>query len=190
MLLEENPEHDSAIHAVFRAAHTIKGSAGLFGLSHIVAFTHSFEKRPGLHPQWRSRGGPARPLRIACSGPHKLLDRPAGVRHPPEEHFRASPGRELGNNGMPWPAVTPLPPPSFLACLPVLQETPTEPSLVDRHHGHTGQTEAWHPPPAPFAPAGRRVRPLSFILHLRELGEVLIHCVLRPAPCPWPSSNP
>ncbi|MGI4721369.1 MAG: Hpt domain-containing protein [Janthinobacterium lividum] len=31
------------INAVFRAAHTIKGSAGLFGLEHIVAFTHVVE---------------------------------------------------------------------------------------------------------------------------------------------------
>ena len=31
------------VNAVFRAAHTIKGSAGLFGLDHIVAFTHVAE---------------------------------------------------------------------------------------------------------------------------------------------------
>lgn len=31
------------IDAIFRAAHTIKGSAGLFGLDSIVAFTHSVE---------------------------------------------------------------------------------------------------------------------------------------------------
>ncbi len=31
---------DEAINAIFRAAHTIKGSAGLFGLNHVVAFTH------------------------------------------------------------------------------------------------------------------------------------------------------
>ncbi|TAN46775.1 MAG: chemotaxis protein CheA, partial [Methylococcaceae bacterium] len=31
------------INAVFRAAHTIKGTAGLFGLEHIVAFTHVAE---------------------------------------------------------------------------------------------------------------------------------------------------
>ena len=37
---EQNPE---SIHAVFRAAHTIKGSAGLFGLDHIVSFTHAVE---------------------------------------------------------------------------------------------------------------------------------------------------
>jgi two-component system chemotaxis sensor kinase CheA len=32
-----------SINAVFRAAHTIKGSAGLFGLDHIVSFTHVAE---------------------------------------------------------------------------------------------------------------------------------------------------
>lgn len=31
------------IAAIFRAAHTIKGSAGLFGFDHIVGFTHSVE---------------------------------------------------------------------------------------------------------------------------------------------------
>ena len=31
------------INAIFRAAHTIKGSAGLFGLDHMVAFTHVVE---------------------------------------------------------------------------------------------------------------------------------------------------
>ena len=36
------PDAES-INAVFRAAHTIKGSAGLFGLDHIVAFTHVAE---------------------------------------------------------------------------------------------------------------------------------------------------
>ncbi|MYN08171.1 chemotaxis protein CheA [Pseudoduganella aquatica] len=34
---------DEAVHAIFRAAHTIKGSAGLFSLDHIVEFTHVVE---------------------------------------------------------------------------------------------------------------------------------------------------
>jgi len=36
-------DQDEAINAIFRAAHTIKGSAGLFSLDHIVAFTHVLE---------------------------------------------------------------------------------------------------------------------------------------------------
>jgi two-component system chemotaxis sensor kinase CheA len=38
---EDDPEE--SINAIFRAAHTIKGSAGLFGLDGVVAFTHVVE---------------------------------------------------------------------------------------------------------------------------------------------------
>jgi two-component system chemotaxis sensor kinase CheA len=41
--LESTPDDREAIGAVFRAAHTIKGSSGLFGLDAIVAFTHVTE---------------------------------------------------------------------------------------------------------------------------------------------------
>ncbi len=41
--LEGKPNDPENINAIFRAAHTIKGSAGLFGLDHIVAFTHVAE---------------------------------------------------------------------------------------------------------------------------------------------------
>lgn len=41
--LETEPDDAEAINAVFRAAHTIKGSSGLFGLDDIVAFTHKAE---------------------------------------------------------------------------------------------------------------------------------------------------
>jgi two-component system chemotaxis sensor kinase CheA len=41
--LESTPDDAEAINAVFRAAHTIKGSSGLFGLDDIVAFTHKAE---------------------------------------------------------------------------------------------------------------------------------------------------
>ena len=41
--LESAPDDHDAIGAIFRAAHTIKGSGGLFGLDGIVAFTHVVE---------------------------------------------------------------------------------------------------------------------------------------------------
>lgn len=41
--LESEPDNEDAIGAIFRAAHTIKGSAGLFGLAPIVGFTHIVE---------------------------------------------------------------------------------------------------------------------------------------------------
>ena len=41
--LESEPEDAETIGAIFRAAHTIKGSAGLFGLDPVVSFTHIVE---------------------------------------------------------------------------------------------------------------------------------------------------
>ena len=41
--LEQQTDPSEAIAAIFRAAHTIKGSSGLFGLDHIVRFTHVVE---------------------------------------------------------------------------------------------------------------------------------------------------
>ncbi len=41
--LEQAEEVAEAIDAIFRTVHTIKGSAGLFGLTHIVEFTHVVE---------------------------------------------------------------------------------------------------------------------------------------------------
>ncbi|MCE3264567.1 MAG: chemotaxis protein CheA [Pseudoduganella sp.] len=46
---------DEAVHAIFRAVHTIKGTAGLFSLEYIVLFTHALESvleevRDGAQP--------------------------------------------------------------------------------------------------------------------------------------------
>lgn len=41
--VEQSPDDTDLINAIFRAAHTIKGSAGLFGLNKLVAFTHHAE---------------------------------------------------------------------------------------------------------------------------------------------------
>ena len=38
--LESDPTNNEIISAVFRAMHTIKGSAGMFGFDEIANFTH------------------------------------------------------------------------------------------------------------------------------------------------------
>ena len=43
LALEAGSADSDAIHAIFRAAHTIKGSGGLFGFDALVAFTHHVE---------------------------------------------------------------------------------------------------------------------------------------------------
>lgn len=43
LAIESNPSDAEALHSAFRAAHTIKGTAGLFGFEAVVAFTHEVE---------------------------------------------------------------------------------------------------------------------------------------------------
>ncbi len=41
--LEDKPQDSELLGALFRCAHTVKGSAGIFGLDEVVAFTHHVE---------------------------------------------------------------------------------------------------------------------------------------------------
>jgi two-component system chemotaxis sensor kinase CheA len=43
LMVEQAAEDPEIINAIFRAAHTIKGSAGMFGIDPIVVFTHAAE---------------------------------------------------------------------------------------------------------------------------------------------------
>ncbi|MEK8086324.1 chemotaxis protein CheA [Aquabacterium sp. A3] len=43
LTLENTPDDTEMLNAAFRAAHTIKGTAGLFGFTHVVSFTHGVE---------------------------------------------------------------------------------------------------------------------------------------------------
>lgn len=43
LIIERDPEDPEIINAIFRAAHTIKGTAGLFGIDYMVGFTHVAE---------------------------------------------------------------------------------------------------------------------------------------------------
>ncbi|MDT9001722.1 chemotaxis protein CheA [Paucibacter sp. APW11] len=43
LVLEDDPQDAESLNAAFRAAHTIKGTAGLFGYVHVVGFTHEAE---------------------------------------------------------------------------------------------------------------------------------------------------
>jgi two-component system, chemotaxis family, sensor kinase CheA len=53
--LEESPGDVEPLHRVFRAAHTIKGNAGMLGFDHVAHFTHTLESlldalRAGVRP--------------------------------------------------------------------------------------------------------------------------------------------
>lgn len=60
--LEQASASDETLHAIFRAAHTVKGSAGLFGLEHIVHFAHAIE---GLLDEVRNHRVSVTPDRVS-----------------------------------------------------------------------------------------------------------------------------
>ena len=43
LALESDPSDSELINRIFRTAHTIKGSGGMFGFDEIVSFTHVLE---------------------------------------------------------------------------------------------------------------------------------------------------
>ncbi|MGK5021855.1 chemotaxis protein CheA [Janthinobacterium lividum] len=43
LCLQQDPDNTEAVHTLFRAAHTIKGSSGVFSLERVVCFTHLLE---------------------------------------------------------------------------------------------------------------------------------------------------
>lgn len=88
LYMEEQGADLERINAVFRAAHTIKGSAGLFGLEEVVRFTHRLEN---LLDQIRSGSKTLTPgnitLLLSC-GDHinDYLDRLVSAT-PLDQHF-------------------------------------------------------------------------------------------------------
>ncbi|MCP3689864.1 MAG: chemotaxis protein CheA, partial [Gammaproteobacteria bacterium] len=46
--LEDEPENHELVNDLFRAVHTIKGSAGIFGFNDVVSFTHVAESVMGM----------------------------------------------------------------------------------------------------------------------------------------------
>ena len=86
LLLEGNPDDEQAINGLFRAAHTIKGSAGLFDYHAIVSFTHVVEsvldrvrsKDMALSPELMSI------LLPACDHIGVLLEHTGGAETPLE----------------------------------------------------------------------------------------------------------
>ncbi len=43
LVLESDPADSESLNSAFRAAHTIKGTAGMFGCDAVVSFTHEAE---------------------------------------------------------------------------------------------------------------------------------------------------
>lgn len=90
LLIEQQPEHAHALHVAHKAAHTIKVSASVVGLRHIVAFAHVAENVLGKARQGDIRFDADLATLMFASGDHiRVLVALVDKRQRPDEDQRA-----------------------------------------------------------------------------------------------------
>src|SRR4051812_4737634 len=68
--LQNSPATSEVIDGLFRAAHTIKGAAGLFELTHVVTFTHAVETVLDEVRKGKAAAGPELLALLLACGDH------------------------------------------------------------------------------------------------------------------------
>ncbi|WP_434702898.1 chemotaxis protein CheA [Pseudomonas sp. Z1-12] len=158
--LETDPGDDDAIGAIFRAAHTIKGSAGLFGLEPIVSFTHIVEDVLD-----RLRNGSvevdAGLIAVLLKSSDHMLElinvaaSQGGTLPPPALQREVELCQILQEYQAPSPAAAPTPAP-------------------ETRHSEPGETRLWHISLRFGQDVFRNgMDPLSFLRYLQTLGEIV-----------------
>jgi two-component system chemotaxis sensor kinase CheA len=77
LAVEDDPADAEALNSAFRAAHTLKGGAGLFGYDAVVLFTHEVESVLDLMREGRL---PLTPEGMAAAAAEPRPDGPPGGR--------------------------------------------------------------------------------------------------------------
>ena len=165
--IEQAPDDADTINAIFRAAHTVKGSAGLFGLDDIVAFTHVAESvldrvRSG---QQAVDGQLVAVLLASADHMTELVDNVANASELAPDVRQTGQslmdrlGAYLGEGGTP---------PAVAAKLPAEYQMPHT-----TEGGGQVETDLWHIS-LRFGPDVLRngMDPLSFIRYLGTLGDI------------------
>jgi two-component system chemotaxis sensor kinase CheA len=160
------------VNAIFRAAHTIKGAAGLFDFEHVVSFTHVVESvldsvRDGKIVMERELVA----LLLSCGDHIGVLIDAAKAGQPSADQATTLAGDvllgRLRAHLQASPAAT------FLTALPVADDRP-RPEASDALDGPAVSADTWHI----SLRFGREVLrngldPLSFIRYLRKLGTIV-----------------
>jgi two-component system, chemotaxis family, sensor kinase CheA len=158
--IEHTQDRAESVNAIFRAAHTIKGSAALFGLDYIVAFTHVLE----------SVLDEAREGSVKISG--EMVTLLLSCADHIGELIDASEAGQLDVNEAMMQRGAPLLERlrAYLHAAPLLAISP---AVIERVDSAAVDTDCWHI----SLRFGRdvlknRLDPLSFIRHLGNLGAI------------------
>ncbi|WP_210397254.1 chemotaxis protein CheA [Motiliproteus sediminis] len=167
--LVDDPANDELINSVFRAAHTIKGSAGLFGQDAIVAFTHKVENVLD-----RVRDGevaitaPLVEVLLECRDHIEVLiealgEEPDPTLHQQGEALLAALMQQAGGDG------------AATAVESTTQLAQTDDSVVvSREEGPQVENDNWHISLRFHADVLRNgMDPLAFLRYLATLGEIV-----------------
>ena len=166
--LEQEEDQGESLNAVFRAAHTIKGSAGLFGLDDIVAFTHGVES---LLDQMREGAMVADPaitaLLLSCRDHISDLIEFVAAGGEQLDDALCLKGDELTKQL--HALGVGVKPTEARATLPQAQET-----MVERSMGGYAESDNWHIS-LRFGRNSLRdgMDPLSFLRYLGTLGQII-----------------
>ncbi len=166
--VEQAEEKSEMVNAIFRAAHTIKGSSGLFGLDHVVAFTHVVES---VLDQLRSGKLEIDDqlvvvLLSCCDHIRALVERIAEGQMEAEAALQQQ-GEPLLQQLRTYLVVAPA-----AGSLPVAVKEQDDATL-ERIHGAGVHSEHWHIS-LRFGPEVLKngLDPLSFIRYLQTLGHI------------------
>jgi two-component system chemotaxis sensor kinase CheA len=183
--IERGESDDDAINAIFRAAHTIKGSAGLFGLDYVVEFTHIAESvldkvRAGELPM---DGDLVALMLSVCDHLGCLIEHVSKGEGPSDATTQMS--RELGERLSRYLGDTP----AHAAAensMPVEHET-----RFETEGGGEVETDNWHISLRfGFDVLRNGMDPLSFIRYLATLGRIVNIVTLTDAVPPVSDIDP
>ncbi|MGQ5522709.1 chemotaxis protein CheA [Chitinimonas sp. PSY-7] len=174
LAVEAAPPHERAEHlnAMFRAAHTIKGSAGLFEMTAIVGFTHQCESLLD-----RLRAGELDitsellELLFACRDHIAAMvdaerqSKPAPVAHELEARLADYGGHKSASSPTPLPSPSPVP-------LPDIQ--PGRTVKIEADGDHVAASDYWHISLRFGTDVLRNgMDPISFLRYLTVLGRIV-----------------
>ena len=167
LAFETGAQDAEAVNGLFRAAHTIKGSAGLFGFDEVVRFTHVVESvLDRLRGGAIAAGGELVSLLLAAGDHIGTLVAAAATDCAPDDAALAR-GNELSAQLKAF-----LPPP---AETPLAAATPPEPeAALSASGGGPLGADAWHLSLRFDAEVLRMgMDPLAFIRYLTTLGDIV-----------------
>lgn len=147
------------IAAIFRAAHTIKGSAGLFGFNHIVAFTHSVESvLDKVRDAKLSLDAPLLSLLLDCQ--QQTLEMVHALQHT-DAHYDEQRGADLLTQLSSYLT----PPASAVASAPTSEPMAPHTWAIDVHYGIDVFRDGMDP-----------LSQLSYLMTLGDVSDVQLRC--------------